>query len=428
VRQLWGIRHGDFREFYSSQPLIAHHPDFILYPLALLDGILPPAHGILVVQTLALALTAVPAYRLGERHLGGPWGGLCAGVTVLLYPVLGQVNVFEAHPLALAVAPALWAFEALDRNAGREAALATVLVVLCKEDGLLFAALLPWVRTPRRRGRALAITVVCLSLYAGYAFVLKPAIGAPNQVRAHFGALGSTPNQVMVSLLSHPLGTLARAFDRPRLLYLAALLWPLAFLPLGAPRLLLPIVPLVAINLVALMPARFQVVDSYYSALILPSLFAAAVVAGGRAARRLGRSPVWAGLLLLLAAGAGAARLGAFPGAGGHFAADYRDDARAVAMRALVAPMLARPDASVSAPLDVVAHLAQRAEPFIFPRGVDHADFALAEIGTQVPIEAPSLHAYQESVRRTVSELLRSGRMKLIEARGPIALLGRVPR
>jgi len=60
-------------------PLLADHFSLILYPLAPLYWLWPSAKMLLLAQTLALALGALPLYALARRRLGSaPWALLLA--------------------------------------------------------------------------------------------------------------------------------------------------------------------------------------------------------------------------------------------------------------------------------------------------------------------------------------------------------------
>ncbi len=386
VRMLWGLRRAELQDVFLGEPWIANHFEPILFPLCLIDALLPAGSGLLVLQTAALALAALPAYRLGTRLLG-PWAGTAGTAAVLLHPVLGQVNVFEFHPVALAVAPGLWMLDALDRGAHRQVATAACLVAACREDGLVFVALalasLPLPADRTARWRRMAVASGFLAAYMLYAFVLRPRMGGFASVRVH---LGATAGEAISGALRDPLRLLVHVFSPEKLLYLVALLAPVAFLPLAAPRRALPALFTVAVNLFSGFPAAAEIVDSHYSALALPGLVAGALFGAARVTRLLGASHRARGgplATLAAAASAGALLWGAFPGARGHHAEDYVLDERAQALRRLVAPIRAAPSASASVPIDVVAHVARRRRPHVFPAGLPNGDFAVADLATQ---------------------------------------------
>ena len=54
---------------------------------------------LLIVQTILLAIAAIPLYYIGKHYLGG-WGGLTISLVYLLYPALHGVNLFDFHETA----------------------------------------------------------------------------------------------------------------------------------------------------------------------------------------------------------------------------------------------------------------------------------------------------------------------------------------
>src|SRR5262245_46184815 len=135
----WALRHGGFHETFTGQPWFAFHFEPIMLPVALIDGLLPVGRGLLLIQTIALALAAVPAWQMGRRLLGD-WGAVLGAAAVLFHPAIGGANLWEFHPVTLAVAPGLALLDALDRQSPRWWWWA-LLVLACREDGLWFVAL-----------------------------------------------------------------------------------------------------------------------------------------------------------------------------------------------------------------------------------------------------------------------------------------------
>jgi uncharacterized membrane protein len=411
ARTLWGVRHLQWAEVFTAQPWLDHFEPIVL-PLAFVDAILPSPEWLLVLQTAAVALAALPAWRLAERKLGR---GLVGVVAVLAYPVVGNANLFEAHPVTLAIAPGLWLLDALDGDGGWPAWAAGILVASCREDGLLFvAAAIVATRLTRRR---LLVAGAALAAYAVYALVVMPRLGTLVSPRRFFGWLGATPGAVLEHALRDPGAVLAHFWERRG--YLLGLLAPLAFLPLLAPRRALAALPVVALNLLSSVPDSIRIVDCHYSALAAPGLVFAAICG----AARLGAwTREWIGVGALAAASvAGTLAWGAAPLCGGYQAGLYTIDDRAVALDAMVARMPA--DARVSVPADVVAHVAERQDVNLFPSGVPDVDFALADLASRA-VRGLTLEQLHERLRLEV-ERARAGGMRIIDQRGPLILLGR---
>jgi uncharacterized membrane protein len=414
---LWGIRHGQFTEVFTGQPWLAYHWEPILVPIAFVDAILPSPEWLLVLQTLALAAAAWPAWRIGRRLLGDDLGGLCAVAAVLLYPVVGQANVFELHPVTFAVAPGLWLLDALAEGKTRAAWIAGILVCACREDGFLLAAFA--LLATGWSWRRAALAVGAMTAYVGWAFVLAPRLGTLASAQAHFGWLGGSPAAIVGTMARDPLLVLGHVTGAPQREYLLGLLAPLAFLPLLAPRRMLAALPTIGLNLLSGLPDATRIIDCHYSSLAVPGLIFAALCGAERLA---GWTRPWiARTVIGVAALAGAFLLGPLPGERGHAAELYTLDNRANRLDGLVAQI--PKDASAAAPPDVVAHLAGREVIEIFPRGLGAVDYALVDMEPR-PIRGVTPEEQRARLRQAVTAALDNG-YRIADADGELILLAR---
>jgi uncharacterized membrane protein len=157
------------------------------------------------------------------------------------------------------------------------------------------------------------------------------------------------------------------------LFYLLLVFLPLLGLPLLAPRWLLPVAPVLLLNLAAVQPEHHQL-RFHYLATAAP-LLAAGTVAG-LARVRSARRPLLASLLvaLVVVAGLTSWRYGPAPYARDPVAipAGPVDQARREAL-ALVGP-----DAPVSAQFNLVPHLSRRVEVYEFPNPFRAVNWGLA--------------------------------------------------
>lgn len=384
VRLVWGMGHGHpDMPIVGSPHFLGLHLEPILWPLAGLSALgAPVAPVILVLQAVAVALLAWPAYRLGARHLGGRGGGLVAALAALLYPTVTVSTLHAFHPSTLALAPILAALDALDENRLGRAALFGLLALACREDIALCFACAALVEAYRRSGREraafLAAAAALILYFAVYVFVVQPRYAGPRtSYGMHFGIAGAaarTGTDVAAALLAHPLAAAARLLAPDRLAYFAILLTPVGLLALLAPRFLAGAAPIVLINLLSDFP-RVRTIEAHYATTIVPFAVAAAIQGGGvarlflaRAARQApgaGRWLVRLPLALLLAAALVSHVLhGASPMAvlGDRFSFElFRDGADAASRRATVAAVPR--DISVSAPPRILALIAERPRP-----------------------------------------------------------------
>jgi uncharacterized membrane protein len=464
---LWNFLHGQFFRFTTYQDaefqtdidlkavrrpdsLLAFHVEPILLPIAPLYWLIPDVRAILWLQALALALGAVPAYRLARRRLGSAVAGLAFAATYLLSPLGQWAALADFHSVALAAPLLLLAIDALDAGHPRVFLLAGLLAASTKEEvGLLVAGLglvgLLW------RKRPMWPCLAALVLGAGWAILCVAVIiphysgGAISPFTARYAEIGGSPGAALRTLLVDPAAYLV-PLNRPEVRsYGTTLLLGGAWLGLLAPELLLAGLPAVALNVLSSSP-WMAAGRAHYSASLLPLVIAAAVVGAGRLMRRSptpqppppcageggqalslprarghgDRTPGGRGLipailpmLVLVGAAWGYHRDGIGP-----LVADLR--APVVTPRDDLGRQLAEsipPAATVSASTGLYPHLSQRAGAYLFPT-VRNADYILVDVTTPYPAEPGGVH-------QRIAELLSDGTYRLLTAEDGFVLFVR---
>lgn len=114
---MWNTLHGRFlaRTLDDRQvPRVAEHLEPILLPLSLVYLVWDDVRAILILQSLALALGALPVFWIARDVLGrdrrAAWLGLAFAAAYLLFPALQAANVADFHADPFVVAPLLFAF------------------------------------------------------------------------------------------------------------------------------------------------------------------------------------------------------------------------------------------------------------------------------------------------------------------------------
>lgn len=308
-------------------PLLADHFLPILYALAPLYRLVGSPSALLVGQTLALALGAVPLYALARQQLGCPRQALGWALCYLLHPALLGANLYEFHTSTLATPLLLTALWALHSRRLAIYALCLPLIAACGEALALSVMALAW--EPWRLGRRrLALTTLLMGgAAAGLArtAMARASGGAPTQYASLYGAG-----------LPHDAGVMV---------YPLLLLVPLLGLPLLGWRGLLPALPVILGNLLSWRDNQRNF-DNHYQAAVLPFLLWASVLAWPRLRGRV-RLGWLAALLGTLALAGNSDRL-----------------VRALPQRTL--PQVAAAERA-SADNGLGAHLADRDGCFLFP-------------------------------------------------------------
>ena len=136
---------------------LALHVEWFYFLLAIPYALWPDPRLLLMIQAALFTLGAIPAYRLGARHVS-PWAGRGIAALYLAYPVAQTAVLFDFHGDTLAMPLLLFALDALDRRSWRWYALWIILALSCKVyvaaavAGLGFTVALFGARDQRRVG------------------------------------------------------------------------------------------------------------------------------------------------------------------------------------------------------------------------------------------------------------------------------------
>jgi uncharacterized membrane protein len=393
-----------------------NHATFILVAVAPFLGLAPDPATLLVLQSLALSLGAIPTYMLGRRVWGTPHAGLAVAVAYLLYPPLQFANLFDFHADTFATPLLLAAFAALFAGRVGWAVAWAALLIFVKEDIALVAACFGlYVAITQRRAAGLILTGV-----AAVAFGLLVWIVIPGWIQTPYLALfnrwpdlGRTPLELVLSPVLQPAVFFGTLLQPERLGYLALLVVPLAGLPLLAPEVLaVGLLPL-ASNFLSSVEAQYTI-RAHYTAALTPILVVATVVGGFRLGTWLERTGVSRrSVLAALIAASSVASLAfsPMPWSWDAFARkQFWNAAPRVGLPRLAS--VVPPDASVSAANHLGAHFALRPTLRLFPDGWETADLVLVDVsgreyvGAQQNPDAfpPLLHALVETKRLLLIE------------------------
>jgi uncharacterized membrane protein len=415
--------------------LLADHFQPILLPIALLYSAWQSPKMLLLIQTIGLALGALPVYWLARDGLQSLLAGIsdsdgeAAGVgssvpgalielsalafaaVYLLLPALHSANLDEFHPGTLAAPLLLYALHFMRQRRSALFFLFTFLALTTKEVIPLTTVLvgLYVILIRRERGMGLAVSVMSI-LWFVLAFVIviphfspygqSPYL-APSELgeealtySSFYSSLGDNAGEIVVRLITQPSLLLERVASRTGLAYINALLSPLAYVPLlGLPVLLLA-TPTLLMNLLSDYAIQQRITHFFhYAVLMVPFLMVAALDGATFLARRLHRplgkllpaerrpemlaAAIFAGLsgLILVSTLFTQWRHGFLP-----FSRDFYLVDRSRRMDAAESIVEQVPQVGVvSADHTLVPHLSQRESIYVYP-SLHSADFVAADV------------------------------------------------
>ncbi len=404
---IWNTAQGRFMANTIKPPnTMGWHftPGFVL--LAALYRILPDVRLLLVLQTVAFALTGVPFYLYARRHLGTV-PALVVLCAFYLMPSLHRVNLEEFRRLSLAAPGIALAWYGLMTKRTRLLVVALAWVLLFEEDLAFIVGsfgLYLLVARPKERWVGSAL-LVGSALWLGLALLVfmphfggqQSAVGSQYPQLDYFGYLkDKTTLEAVGVVLSRPWILLQPLLSADRLLAVLRELAPMGLLPLLAPGVAALTVPSLLLMMASTNP-QLYLLQKWYMAAPLPILFGATVAALTRlqGAWRT-RGVIWLGLASIV----GAMLLSPAPGGRAYDPARFRLEPRHQAGHRMLAEI--PPQAALSAQTGLVPHLSHRESIWDYPIGAELAEYIALDLhGNTYPLQHTE---YLEQVKQLLAD------------------------
>lgn len=289
VQAVWSTAHGHPLQITGLRgdqiSRLGAHFDPILAVFAALWLAWPSADMLLVTQAVAVALGALPVYRLARKHLGSERAGLGFALAYLIYPPTQWLTLNEFHPVALACPLLLFAIWFLDEGRLLPFAACALVAATTKEEiALVVAGLGIWYALAHRRrltGAVVAVGGIVVALIAIEVVIPHFNRAGTSSFFTRYSEVGSTPGGIVHTALTDPLKIVTTAFTGRGLGYLAQLVLPLGLLVVLAPLALIAALPELAVNLLSAATTQTSI-HFHYTAGLIPVLLAAAVFGAKR--------------------------------------------------------------------------------------------------------------------------------------------------
>jgi uncharacterized membrane protein len=393
---------------YGPEPInqLGDHFALIYYIIAPVYAAFSSATTLLILQSVALGLGAIPVYLLAKDKIRNTAFALALAAAYLLYPALHAVNTFDFHEIALVTPLLLFSLYFLETGRRRAFLVFLILAALTKEEVALSAAAIGiyilWVKRERRLGGL--VLVGSLAYFILVNQVIMPALGGgPDLARfSGIAAADQTGFQaLLLGILTNPFYTFTQSFlNGQKMLFMVELLLPVLFLPLMAGPAWLMALPAFAVALLASVQSQYSL-TYHYPAIMVPFVFVLAILGLQRVNQRARKPLVLAVAILIVSlvmnysyGWVAGKRVGAFPQATQHDATLDR----------VIAEIPER--ASVSTMSDLVPHLSNRDSIYLFP-DVHDAEFILFDSKPAANYwPYTSRKARSQSIRRLLPYLL----------------------
>lgn len=280
---IWNTVHG--RPF--AQSMYSFSPTHLGVDLALFELWVAPLYALwqgplslFVIISLGAALGAWPLYLIASERFTSPLAGVGWAALYLLFLPVGTITLGEFQPRLFAASALLGAYWFYRRGRALAFWLCLLLAITVRSDvGLVVGMFGVFGLIERRDWRfGLAPAIVGFGYWVAAVFLIIPALADGHGFlwQVNYAWLGEDSRAIALRIVTDPLYTARGVFTLEKGRYLAQLLWPLAFLPLLRPRVLLIPAPILALNLLSGELVQFDLFHQY-QALIIPFLFIAAI-------------------------------------------------------------------------------------------------------------------------------------------------------
>jgi uncharacterized membrane protein len=399
----------DLTRIARPDSLLAFHVEPMLLAFVPLYALGGGAVALLVIQAVAVAAGAIPAFRLGSHLTRSAACGLAVAAAYLLSPIGQWAVLADFHTSTLAAPLLLFSLERLlVARAPVQSLLVAALAASAREDVgpvlLFLGAAILLSRYTRATNPRVGVAFVTMGLVWTCLSLLE--------IRAYSG--GISPFDVRYGpTLGAGIGPSLSALSRTEVLnYVHTLLLSGGWLVVLAPVALLPALPSLMLN--ALSTSNWMASgQAHYSGLVLPFVTLAAA-AGMSRLRPKPRLQHVAALALVVGALAAYLAEGAGPGSRNYAPAAITEHAERAAAIAAEVP----PSAAVSASTTLVPRLSQRPSLYVFPAVLD-ADYVYVDLkANPAPTSAGDVYL-------RIQSLLQSGSWQTQAADDGLLLLHR---
>lgn len=390
---LWNTANGRFflNDHWDGANFLGIHTSFILLLLLPFYMLAQSPITLLLLQTLAIALGALPIFLFAREKLKSEFAGFAFVLAYLLFPALQFINLREFHPEVFAIPFFGLAFWFLHKKNYKPFGLMLALALACKESYALVGAFLGvyvFFKHSKKIGAIVFAGSVVWFVLATSVIIPYFSVTGDYLFVKQYSNLGNSFTEIALSPILKPVEFAKTILIPQKLGYLFMLFAPLAFLSLFSPAILIAL-PAIMQNLLSSNP-YYSSIYFQYNIEIIPFIFFSAVCGICSLSKRFrerNRQALAIALLLavITTSFASSAFFGPSPlGMLNPFESPGKFDASKYSVsdctkdidRAL---SLLPKDSSISANPFAFSHTAKRRKWYEFPEGIPdgNADYAL---------------------------------------------------
>jgi uncharacterized membrane protein len=306
VQVMWNSLHGHMMQNSLEEipNTLGVHMSPILFFLLPGYAIFQTPYFLLIVQTIALGVGAIPLYFLAFAILKKRKYALAIAGMYLLYPSLHWINIFDFHPTSFFIPLLLGGFYYAEKQQWIPASVFFFFASITREDsilvvlfsGLYFAFLHTQNKNQKQRRIGILLAASMLVYFIVSIKFIMPALGGGLLRLDRYQQLGSSFTEIFATILTRPSILVGTVFTIEKMRYLVWLFLPVTLLPLFSGRTLLLLVPGLLENLLTTFSLQFSGLYQY-DAVLIPALFVCTIYGFQNISQRF---PKWEKYLLYI--------------------------------------------------------------------------------------------------------------------------------
>jgi len=283
---IYNTTQGNF--MFSSNYIIAEkyevvrfgiHANYILLLFVPIYFLLANVKVLLLTQTILIGLGAYPLYLLSKEFFKEK--SLIPILVPLLYlsnPMVQDVNLYDFHPLAIAMPLIIFSFYFLHIKRYLLFYFSALLLCITNEDMSLIVAMMGIYMffAHRERTRGFVVFLLGIAYFFLTVQVIMPYFMDGHRlaiVHNRYSYLGGNVSEILKNIFLRPDIVLESVLTPAKLLYVTILLLPVLFFPLLSLKIFLLALPSLIINLLSLSEMTYYPFQYYHTAPILSFIF-----------------------------------------------------------------------------------------------------------------------------------------------------------
>ncbi len=262
---------------------------------ALFYKLFPSAITLLLLQTLAIGLSAVPLYYIAKMKLGSGFYALLIVIIYFLYPSVAYNNLFDFHTDHLLILLMFLAFYFLEKNKPLAFLLVCLPGLFLKEPLILSMGamgLYAIVRYRRYKSGGILFASAVVLFYLVMKYIMPYIYAGIVFYEGAFSYLGDNIFEAVKNLSLHPWIIVEEAIGVWKMGYLIFLFLPLLLIPLLSPLSLLSAFPALVISLLSRL-IHYHWIQYQYTASVIASVFVALIYGLRLLSARKGHLRMW---------------------------------------------------------------------------------------------------------------------------------------